>query len=81
MKKKYPIRPTEEQLEIMKHFWAMLQQEETLFYAKVGELERNMSERIGIENLEFFQCDNDFVGIGDYDRKMKLIQREELENR
>jgi hypothetical protein len=80
MKKKYPIKPTKKQLETMKLFWAMLEQEEKLFYAKVRELERNMSERVGIENMEFFQCDNFFVGIGNYDRTMKLIDTE-LEKR
>jgi hypothetical protein len=78
-KKTLIVKPTKKQLEVMKLFWGMLQQEQNLFYTKVGELEKNMSERVGIEGLEFFQCDNDFVGIGNYERTMKLIQREDLE--
>ena len=81
MKKKYPIKPTEKQLEVMKLYWAMLQQEETLFYAKVGELERKISEDTGLDALELFQCDGEFVGIGNYDRTLRLIHREELEKR
>jgi len=81
MKKKYPIKPTEKQLNLMKFYWAMLGCEETRFYAKIGELERKMSEDTGLDALEFFQVDNDFVGIGDYDRTMKLIHREELEKK
>lgn len=81
MKKKYPIRPTEKQLEIIKLYWAMLQTELSLFYGKVGRLERDMSDATKIDGLEFFQCDNDFVGVGNYDRNLKLIQREELEKK
>jgi len=81
MKKKYPIKPTEKQLEVMKLYWAMLQTEISLFYGKVGKLERDMSDGTLIDGLEFFQVDNDFVGIGNYDRTMNLIQREELEKK
>jgi len=81
MKKKYPVKPTEKQLEIMKLYWAMLQTELSLFYGRVGHLERDMSDATKIDGLEFFQSDNDFVGVGNYDRTLKLIQREELEKR
>jgi hypothetical protein len=81
MKKKYPIHPTKNQMEAMKLYWSMLQTEYSLFYARVGQLERDMSDAAKIDGLEFFQCDNDFVGVGNYDRTLKLIQREELEKR
>lgn len=81
MKKKYPIKPTEKQLEVMKMYWAMLKIELSLFYGRVGQLERDMSDATMIDGLEFFQVDNDFVGVGNYDRTLKLIQREELEKR
>jgi len=79
MKKKYSIKPTEKQLNLMKLYWAMLQTELSLFYSRVGKLERDMSDATLIDGLEFFQVDNDFVGVGNYDRTLKLIQREELE--
>jgi hypothetical protein len=81
MKKKYPIKPTEKQLNIMKLYWSMLQTELSLFYGRVGKLERDMSDATKIDTLEFFQVDNDFVGVGNYDRTLKLIQREELEKK
>ena len=79
MKKKYSIKPTEKQLNLMKLYWAMLGCEETRFYAKVYKLEKKMREDTGIDDLEFFQVDNDFVGIGNIERTMALIQREQLE--
>ena len=79
MKKKYPIKPTEKELNIMKLYWAMLGCEETRFFAKVYELEKKMCEDTEINDLEFFQVDNDFVGIGNIERTMALIQREQLE--
>jgi len=81
MKKKYPIKPTEKQLEVMKLYWSMLQAELNIFYGKVGELERKVSRDTNLDALEFFQCDGDFVEIGNYDRTMKLIHREELEKK
>jgi len=79
MKKKYPIKPTEKQLNIMKLSWSMLGCEVTRFYNEIEKLETRMREDTGIQGLEFFQVDNDFVGIGNYDRTMKLIHKEELE--
>jgi len=79
MKNKYPIKPTEKQLNLMKLYWAMLGCEETHFFAKVYELEKKMCEDTEINDLEFFQVDNDFVGIGNIERTMALIQREQLE--
>jgi hypothetical protein len=81
MKKQYPIHPTKKQLEQLKLAWSMLQKEVTAFYAKVGQLESNVSKITKIQGLEFFQVDNDFVGIGNYDRTLKLIHKEELEKR
>ena len=79
MNKQKRIIPTKKQLEIMSLYWKMLQAEYNAFFARVGELEREMSKKTKIKYLEFFQCDNEFVGIGQYDRKMALIQSEKLE--
>ena len=76
---KHKIIPTKKQLAIMSLYWKMMQAEYDTFFAKVGDLEREMSKKTKIKDLEFFQCDNEFVGIGQYDRKMALIQREKLE--
>jgi hypothetical protein len=79
MKKEYPIKLTKKQLATMKLYWAMFQTELSLFYGRVGQLERDMSEATKIDGLEFFQVDNDIVGIGNYDRTLKLTSRDELE--
>jgi len=79
MKKKYPIKPTEKQLNLIKLYWAMLQTELSLFSSKAGQLEKDMSDATKIDDLEFFSVDSEFVGVGNYDRTLKLIQREELE--
>jgi hypothetical protein len=76
--KKYKIIPTKKQLAIMKLYWDMFQSEHDIFWGKVGNLERNMSKAVGIKNLEFFQSDGDFCGIGQADREMRLIHEEEL---
>jgi hypothetical protein len=81
MKKKYPIKPTEKQLNLMKLYWAMLGCEETRFYAKIYELEKKMREDTGINDLEFFQSEWGFVGIGNMEKTMKLYQQEELEKK
>jgi hypothetical protein len=80
MKKKYPIKPTEKQLNLMKLYWAMLGCEITRFYAEVYSLEYNMRKDTGIEDLEFFSAEEWLIaGIGNVSRTMKLYQAEELE--
>jgi len=82
MKKKYPIKPTDKQLNLMKLYWAMLGCEETRFYAKVYELEKKMHEDTGINDLEFFMSeDGYFCGIGNIERTMDLIHSPELEKK
>jgi hypothetical protein len=78
MNKKYPIKPNKKQLAIMKLYWGMFQAEQTIFWAKLGELERKMSKLTGINDLEFFFCDNECVGIGNIHKTMKLIHGEDL---
>ena len=80
MKRKvYKINPTKEQLAIMKLYWDMFQIEQNILWAKIGEFEKAMSKATGIECLEFFWCDNECVGIGDGNRYMRLVHREDLE--
>ena len=79
LSKKYKIIPTKEQLAIMKDYWQRFKSVESYFYRSVGELEREMSEKTEIKDLEFFCSDGDWCGIGQGDRDMRLIQREELE--
>ena len=77
MKKK--IKVDKELIIKLKPYWNQLQNIENEFYRKVYKLEKEMSKEVGIKNLEFFMCDNSHVGIGNLDRTMRLIQRDELE--
>jgi len=77
--KKYKVIPTKKQLAIMKLYWKMFQAEYDIFWGKIGELEKKMSSAAGIKDLEFFCSDGDWCGIGQGNRQMALIQREELE--
>jgi hypothetical protein len=77
--KKKKITLTSKQLEIMKEYWASLQAELAEFNSIVAQLENELSIATGIDNLEFFNCDGEYVGIGNLERNMPLIQSEELE--
>jgi len=79
VKRKYKIKPTEKQLEIIKLYWKMFNAENDIFWGKLGELEKAMSKKTGIKDLEFFQSDGDWCGVGNVDRTMGLLHREDLE--
>jgi len=74
----YKIKPTKKQLDTIKFYWDMFQVEQTLFWARMGEIEKAMSKKTEIKDLEFFFCDNECVGIGNANRDMKLIHGEDL---
>ncbi len=66
-------------IEKLKPYWKKLQLLEDKFYGKVEILEKEMQKDIGIKDLEFFCCEGDFVGIGNYSRTIKLMQVDILE--
>lgn len=75
------IKPTKKQLEIMKLYWRMFQAETAIYWGRIGDLEREMSKRTGIKDMEFIHdsmCIG-WCGVGNYDRTMRLIHGEELE--
>lgn len=76
--KTYKINPTKKQLGIMKLYWDMFQAEYNIFWGRIGELEKAMSKETGIKDLEFFQSDGDWCGIGNGERTMRLIHGEDL---
>lgn len=78
--KKYPLKPSKKQLGIMSLYFKILEQEEIIFLNKVCYLERKMSKETGIEGLEFFRFDGEFIGVGNVSRTLKLIQADELKN-
>jgi hypothetical protein len=76
---KYKVVPTKKQLNIIRLYWSLFKAEETLFWAKMGELEKKMSKETNIKELEFFNSDGDWCGVGNGSRTMKLLQRNILE--
>ena len=81
MVKKYKIVPNKKQLKTLKQGWAQLQKDYDDFWGLVCATEEWMSKETGIKDLEFFMSPDDgsYCGIGNGDRTMGLIQREELE--
>jgi len=79
--KPHSIKPTKKQFELMKEYWKLLKRREKNYYNEVATLETEMSEIVGIKNLVFFHCDGEVCGIGNHERTLGLIQREELEMR
>ena len=78
---KYKIKPTKKQLGIMKLYWSMFKAEEDVFFTRMQELERRMSQETGIKDLEFIHdsmCCG-WSGIGNGSKTMRLYQQEELE--
>jgi len=80
-KKTYTLKPTKKQLEVMKKYWRFLQDAEEQFFKFVNVIEQDMQKVTGITDVEFFRCDGDYVGIGNAERTMSLIQQEELEKK
>ena len=81
MKKIYPIKPSKTQLNVFKEGWKRFNKDYDVFWGLISATEKWMSKKTGIKGVEFFK-DNmcgDWCGIGNADRTMALIQREELE--
>ena len=76
-KKVNKIKPTKKQMKILKEGWKQMKMDYDTFWGLVSLTEEWMEKETGIEGLEFFQCDNDFVGIGNSSRTIDLIQMEE----
>ena len=70
----YTIFPTKKQLKIIKRYWNDLQHVDSVFSKVINQLEVAMEKETGIKGIEFFMCDNEYVGIGNADRTMRLIQ-------
>ena len=79
--KKYKIKPTKAQIKILKEGWKQFKKDYDTFWGLISATEKWMSEKTGIEGIEFFKDDmcGDWAGIGNADRTMPLFQREQLE--
>jgi len=72
-KKGYTIKPTKEQLKMIKESWKQFCEIQDKFYRKIKLLEAHLGEETGIKGIEFFCSDGDWCGVGNADRSMKLI--------
>lgn len=78
MRKKVKIKVTKKLLKQLRPFWRELQKIQDSHNIKIAELEEEMAKKTGVENIEFFFCDNEIVGIGNVERTMRLIRDTEL---
>ena len=82
MAKKYKIKPTRKQLKVMRECWAQLKLDETAYYDTVRSNEVWMEKETGIKGIEFVRDEmmgGEWVGVGNGDRTMRLVQNKELE--
>jgi len=76
---KYSIKVNDNLIKQLKPYWEQLQVLGAKFSKQVYKLEQKASKETGIKGIEFFMCDGSYMGIGNVDRSMRLIQRNELE--
>ena len=70
---------TKKQIKILQKQWKKFLKIDDEFWRKLNKLEKETSKLVGVKDIDFFYCDNECAGIGDYNRKMKLIQHDEIE--
>ena len=75
--KKHTVKVDKVLINKLKPFWKELQELESDFLFKVRELERRMSEKISIQDIEFIMSDGYYCGIGNIG-SMRLIHDTEL---
>jgi len=73
-KKVYKVKPTKKQMRVIVEYWKQMCAMQNRFYRGIGQLETIMEKDTGIKDIEFIMCDNCYIGIGNADRSMKLIQ-------
>jgi len=78
MRKEGKIKVTKKLLKQLKPFWRELQKIQGSHNIKIAKLEEEMAKKTGIENIEFFFCHNEIVGIGNVERTVRLIRDTEL---
>jgi hypothetical protein len=76
--KKYKYPKTKKLIKQLKPFLLTYKLVEAQYWKEVCELEQAIEDLTGIPAIEFFFGDNDFVGIGNFERTMELIHKEEI---
>jgi len=78
--KKYKYPKTKKLIKRLKPFLLTYKLVEDQYWKEIYKLEKAIEELTGIPDIELFFCDNEFAGIGNSERTMELIHREEIEN-
>jgi len=79
MKKQYKIKVTPKLLKHLKLAWKEIEQASNIYWETINEIENKYKIITGI-GINTFHCDGDLVGIGEVNREMRLVTREELES-
>jgi len=67
------MKNNKELIKKLNPYWQKAKKIEEEFYSKIEKLERKMFKELKIKDLELFICDGSIVGVGNYNRTMKLI--------
>ena len=73
------IKVTKSLIKKLRPYWHEFELLHEEFLGKTYQLEQKMSKDLEINDLEFFQCDGDYCGIGNVNRTLPLILAEKLE--
>lgn len=76
--KHYKITKTKKLIKQLRGFISDYEVISNEYWRRVGQLEKEMAEVTRIEDIEFFHCDGEMVGIGNGSRTMELIQRHDI---
>lgn len=76
--KKYKIKKSKELIKKLNPYWIKFQKIEKKYYIAIYKLEEEMSKDLKIKDMEIFFCDNGAVGVGNVNRTMELIRREDF---
>lgn len=79
MKKQYKIKVTPKLLTEFKYAWKLVQHASNQYWDSIRQIEDSLEKSTGI-SCDIFHCDEDLVGIGEVNREMRLVTREELES-
>lgn len=77
--KKYIIPKTNKLIKQLQPYYKKYQQLESTHNRAIYQLEKEISKKLNISDIEFIFTDNEFAGIGNVDRTMQLIFAIELQ--
>lgn len=81
-KKKYRVKITPERLKTIRAYWKLLEEYQSELDMRIVQLEVGMAKDTKIKGIEFIRdemCGGGWIGVGNINRTMGLLQGEELE--